>query len=124
MQLYGCSMNISEMSTIEKKADPAAELHARKVWRALTEVREFSKWFGVSIGRRISQPGARLEMTADSKGRRMVVHVTIEKMEHERLFSWRWHPGVPRDDVDYSAEPTTLVEFHLRRRLPRGRYSR
>ncbi len=39
----------------------------------------------------------------------------IEKkiMDPERLFSLRWHPGAVDPDVDYSREPTTLVEFRL-----------
>jgi hypothetical protein len=34
-------------------------------------------------------------------------------MERERLFSFRWHPGAVEPDVDYSAEPATLVVFLL-----------
>ena len=34
-------------------------------------------------------------------------------MDRERLFSYRWHPYAVSADVDYSAEPTTLVEFRL-----------
>jgi uncharacterized protein YndB with AHSA1/START domain len=37
----------------------------------------------------------------------------IEKMEAERLFSFRWHPFAVEEGVDYSAEPMTLVEFTL-----------
>src|SRR6185436_2972739 len=39
--------------------------------------------------------------------------ITIETMEPERLFSFRWHPYVIEPGVDYSTEPTTLVEFTL-----------
>jgi len=39
--------------------------------------------------------------------------ITIEQMEPERLFSFRWHPGAVDPSVDYSNEPTTLVEFSL-----------
>jgi uncharacterized protein YndB with AHSA1/START domain len=39
--------------------------------------------------------------------------ITIEKMEPERLFSFRWHPNAVERGVDYSAEPTTLIEFLL-----------
>jgi len=39
--------------------------------------------------------------------------VSIEQMEPERLFSFRWHPGAVGPEVDYSAEPMTLVEFVL-----------
>jgi uncharacterized protein YndB with AHSA1/START domain len=43
----------------------------------------------------------------------MAVEITIEKMEPERLFSFRWHPYAIERGVDYSAEPTTLIEFVL-----------
>ncbi len=34
-------------------------------------------------------------------------------MESERLFSFRWHPYAIEPGVDYSKEPTTLIEFRL-----------
>jgi hypothetical protein len=37
----------------------------------------------------------------------------IETMDPERFFSFRWHPYAIEPDVDYSAEPTTLVTFTL-----------
>ena len=40
--------------------------------------------------------------------------ITIEQMEPERLFSFRWHPYAVEPDVDYSLEPTTLVVFELK----------
>lgn len=44
-------------------------------------------------------------------------HLTMEllvvRIEPERYFSYRWHPYAIDPDVDYSAEPTTLVEFIL-----------
>ena len=39
--------------------------------------------------------------------------VWVEKLEPERLFSFRWHPFAVEQDADYSKEPTTLVEFRL-----------
>lgn len=39
--------------------------------------------------------------------------ITIERVEPERLISWRWHPHPIDQQVDYSAEPTTLVTFEL-----------
>ena len=41
------------------------------------------------------------------------VEILIARMEPERLFSFRWHPYAIERGVDYSAEPTTLVEFVL-----------
>ena len=39
--------------------------------------------------------------------------ITIERIEPERLFSFRWHPFAIERDVDYSAEPTTSIVFEL-----------
>ena len=39
--------------------------------------------------------------------------ITIERMEAERLFSFRWHPAAGKPGVDYSNEPATLVVFEL-----------
>jgi uncharacterized protein YndB with AHSA1/START domain len=41
------------------------------------------------------------------------LEVIVEKMEPERLFSFRWHPYAVDPKVDYSKEPPTLVEFQL-----------
>jgi uncharacterized protein YndB with AHSA1/START domain len=44
---------------------------------------------------------------------RVPFELTIEKMEPERLLSFRWHPFASEPGVDYSAEPTTLIVFTL-----------
>ena len=43
----------------------------------------------------------------------LVFDVLIERVEPERLLSWRWHPYPADPSVDYSKEPTTLVVFEL-----------
>jgi len=43
----------------------------------------------------------------------MPVEITIEQLEPERLFSFRWHPFAIERGVDYSAEPMTLIIFTL-----------
>ena len=84
-----------------------------RVWRALTDHREFGAWFrvalegpfvaGQQVRGRITWPGAEhLTMT-----------VTVQRMEPERLFSFTWHPYAIDPAVDYSSEPVTLVEFTL-----------
>jgi uncharacterized protein YndB with AHSA1/START domain len=50
---------------------------------------------------------------AQQKYEGMPAEITIEKMEPERLFSFRWHPYAIEQDADYSVEPTTLIEFVL-----------
>jgi uncharacterized protein YndB with AHSA1/START domain len=39
--------------------------------------------------------------------------VLVERMEAETLFSYRWHPAAVDPQVDYTREPSTLVEFRL-----------
>jgi hypothetical protein len=39
--------------------------------------------------------------------------VMVQRMEPERRFAYRWHPYAVEPGVDYSGEPTTLVEFLL-----------
>ncbi|MNN54664.1 hypothetical protein D3C81_1694900 [compost metagenome] len=40
-------------------------------------------------------------------------NVLVERVEPERLFSFRWHPYAVNPEVDYTQEPTTLVKFEL-----------
>lgn len=84
-----------------------------KVWRALTDSRAFGTWFGVRMTDPFT-PGARVRGQITHAGYdHLTMEITIERMEPERLFSWRWHPNAVDAAADYSAEPTTLVEFEL-----------
>jgi uncharacterized protein YndB with AHSA1/START domain len=101
-------------------------LHAplKRVWTALADSTEFGTWFGMKFDGQFV-PGALMRgvivatkvneevAKAQQKYEGLPVEVTIEKMEPERLFSFRWHPYAIEPGVDYSAEPTTLIEFVL-----------
>jgi uncharacterized protein YndB with AHSA1/START domain len=96
---------------IEKSIELKAPVE--RVWRALTDHEEFGQWFRVKL----DGPFA---AGAVSTGRITIPgfdHVRweaiVERMEPPRLFSYRWHPYAVDPDIDYSAEPTTLVEFRL-----------
>ena len=107
---------------IEKKILLHAPL--KRVWQALADSTEFGNWFGMKFTGPFV-PGARMlgtltPTTVDQKvaeGQKKYEGVkfefTIERMEPERLFSFRWHPGAIDPKVDYSVEPTTLVVFEL-----------
>jgi uncharacterized protein YndB with AHSA1/START domain len=85
-----------------------------RVWRALTNAEEFGNWFGVNLAGQRFGPGKRVQGQITIPGYEHVVwDVWIERMEPECLFSWRWHPAAIEPGVDYSKEPTTLVEFEL-----------
>jgi len=107
---------------IEKKVLLHAPL--KRVWTGLADSKEFGTWFGMKFdGQFVS--GALMRgvivptkvnaevATAQQKYEGLLVEITIEKMEPERLFSFRWHPYAIEPGVDYSAEPTTLIEFVL-----------
>jgi uncharacterized protein YndB with AHSA1/START domain len=84
-----------------------------RVWRALTDAEEFGQWFGVKLAGKFSQ-GARVRGQITHQGyEHLPFEITIERVEPERLFSWRWHPFAVKPEVDYTAEPTTLVVFEL-----------
>src|SRR6186997_2879217 len=93
--------------TIELKAPRA------RVWRALIDHREFGAWFRVALESPFRE-GATVRGHITHPGYEQVtMEVVVEKIEPERLFSYRWHPYAIDPATDYSKEPTTLVEFRL-----------
>ena len=84
-----------------------------RVWRALTDAREFGAWFRVKLEGGFAV-GERVKGSITYPGyEHLTMEVTVERMDAERLFSFRWHPYAIDPKVDYSSEPTTLVEFLL-----------
>jgi uncharacterized protein YndB with AHSA1/START domain len=95
-----------------------------RVWRALTNAEEFGAWFGMKFNGQFV-PGAHMRgvmtpTTVDAEVARlqqphegMPFEITIDRIEPERLFSFRWHPFAIDPAVDYSHEPTTLIVFEL-----------
>jgi uncharacterized protein YndB with AHSA1/START domain len=101
--------------TSTDRIEKTIELRApvSRVWRALTDAAEFGEWFrvalegpfavGATVRGRITHPGYE----------HVTMEVLVERMDRERLFAFRWHPYAVDPGVDYSPEPTTLVEFRL-----------
>jgi uncharacterized protein YndB with AHSA1/START domain len=84
-----------------------------RVWRALTDAEEFGAWFGVKLAGAFA-PGATVKGTiTDKEYEGLPFELVVDRIEPQRLFSWRWHPYAVDPDVDYSAEPTTLVVCEL-----------
>jgi uncharacterized protein YndB with AHSA1/START domain len=101
----------SSTDRIEKQLTLDAPL--ARVWRALTEVKEFNAWFGVSLATPFA-PGAEVSGRITIRNyEHVTMTIWIETMEPPRFFSFRWHPYAIEPGVDYSAEPTTLVSFTL-----------
>jgi uncharacterized protein YndB with AHSA1/START domain len=84
-----------------------------RVWRALTDYREFGEWFRVKLeGPFVPQQVSRGHITYPGY-EHLVWEAVVQAMEPERLFSFTWHPYAVDPKVDYSTEPSTLVEFRL-----------
>lgn len=82
-----------------------------RVWRAISDARQFGKWFQVALDGEFTA-GATVTGTITYPGYEgLRMEIVVERIEPERRFAYRWHPGDPKDD--YSAEPMTLVEFTL-----------
>jgi uncharacterized protein YndB with AHSA1/START domain len=84
-----------------------------RVWRALTDSKEFGGWFGATFTDPF-RPGATVAGRITHPGyEHLTMEVTIDEMVPERRFSYRWHPYAVKTGVDYSSEPPTLVTFTL-----------
>jgi uncharacterized protein YndB with AHSA1/START domain len=98
---------MSSTDRIEKRA--VLKAPRARVWKAIADSGEFGAWFGCafdgpfvaghSVGARVTHPPEYASVR---------FRVEVERVEPERLLSFRWHPyGVPEDG------PETVVELRL-----------
>lgn len=113
---------MSSTDRIEKKVVLNAPLE--RVWRAISDARAFGSWFGMRFdgpftahtrltGRIVPTEVDREVAKLQQPYAGIPFELQIERIEPMSLFSFRWHPGAVDPKVDYSREPTTLVEFRL-----------
>lgn len=96
---------------IEKQIELRAPVS--RVWRALTDYREFGEWFRVKFeGPFVAGQVSRGQITHPGY-EHLRMEVVVQKIEPERYFSYTWHPYAIDANVDYSKETPTLVEFRL-----------
>jgi uncharacterized protein YndB with AHSA1/START domain len=97
--------------------------HAR-VWRAVSDAKEFGVWFGVEFdGPFVAgahMKGRIVPTKVDAEAAKtqepyagFAFEITVERIDPMRSLSFRWHPFAIDPAVDYSSEPTTLVTFEL-----------
>jgi uncharacterized protein YndB with AHSA1/START domain len=99
------------MERIEKQIELKAPVS--RVWRALTDYKEFGEWFGVKFeGPFVAGQTARGRITYPGY-EHLMLEAVVQKIEPETLFSYTWHPYAIDTKVDYSKETPTLVEFRL-----------
>jgi uncharacterized protein YndB with AHSA1/START domain len=103
--------NTGTPDAIEKSIELNAPVE--RVWRALTDYREFGEWFRV----RMEGP---FEVGKEARGNilhpgyeHIVWKAVVREIREPHLFSFTWYPYAVDPDVDYSGEQPTLVEFRL-----------
>lgn len=117
---------------IEKRVTLRAPVS--RVWKAISDAEEFGRWFGVKLegafvsGKTITGTfGEGLSEAAIVEYQKKLgltpskvklpesntVFCTVERIEPEHYFSFRWIPYGIDVEADPENEPTTLVEFRL-----------
>ena len=96
---------------IEKRIELNAPLS--RVWRALTDYREFGEWFRVKLE-------GPFEAGEETRGQitwpgyeHLTWRAVIQEIEPEQYFAFTWHPYAVDPAIDYTKETPTLVEFRL-----------
>jgi uncharacterized protein YndB with AHSA1/START domain len=119
---------------IEKRVTLRAPVS--RVWRAIAGAEEFGRWFGIKIDggfaagktvtgafdgsldeaaivehqKKLGLPPSKVRLPEKNE-----VFCTVERVEPESYFSFRWIPYGIDAEADPKSEPTTLVEFRLER---------
>lgn len=100
---------------IEKRVELKAPIS--RVWRALTDHREFGEWFRVKLETPFV-PGQPTSGYITHPGyEHLRMEMVVQQLSPERFFSFTWHPYAIDPKVDYSQETSTLVEFRLEESL-------
>ena len=113
------------MSQSTDRIEKVVTLNAprERVWKAISDSREFGQWFGAEIDVAF-EPGARLSARIvptevdpevaklQEPYRGVAFEIVVERVEPPRLLSFRWHPWA--EDLDaIQDDPMTLVTFEL-----------
>ena len=123
---------MSSSDRIEKRVRLRAPVS--RVWRAIADAQEFGRWFGFTLeGPFIEgqtnkgtfdgtvdeaaiveyQKSVGVQPSRVKLPEKSIVFCTVERIEPEHYFSFRWIPYGIDADADPENEPTTLVEFLL-----------
>jgi len=92
-----------------------------RVWKAISDSKQFGSWFGMKVAgpftANTTVKATIVPTTVDPEVAKeqkafegMPFELYIERVEPERLFTFRWHPGATQPKPE---DPTTLVCFEL-----------
>jgi uncharacterized protein YndB with AHSA1/START domain len=96
---------------IEKTVELKAPVS--RIWKALTDHKEFGAWFRVNLDGPFVLGGRSTGHITYLGYEHLKWEAIVQKIEPERLFSFTWHPYAVEAGTDYSTETPTLVEFTL-----------
>lgn len=108
-------MSKTAKAPVQDRIEKSIELNApvARVWRALTDSREFGAWFGVTFeGPFKAGEDARGQMAIPGH-EHFTFHAVVQVIDPESYFAFTWHPYAIDPAADYSRETPTLVEFRL-----------
>jgi uncharacterized protein YndB with AHSA1/START domain len=100
-----------EPDCIEQQTEIAAPLS--RVWRALTDYREFGAWFRVNLEAPFKAGEESHGLLTSPGYDHLTWRAVIQQIDPEQYFAFTWHPFAIKPEVDYSREVPTLVEFRL-----------
>jgi len=95
-----------------------------RVWSAISDSDKFGTWFGVAFegpfvpGQSLSGKIVPTKMDAEVAASQephngLEFDISVVAVEPQDRLAFRWHPGNVEPGVDYTKEPTTLVELVL-----------
>lgn len=93
--------------TIELKAP------IERVWRAVTDHREFGQWFLVRLDQPFTVGGKSTGQMTYPGFEHLPWEAQVQAMDEPYYFVYRWPPYYGDLEEDSSADPWTLVEFRL-----------
>jgi uncharacterized protein YndB with AHSA1/START domain len=96
---------------IEKQIELKAPVS--RVWKALTDYREFGQWFRVNLESPFIAGQVTKGPVTKEGYEHLVCQMRVQQIESEKYFSFTWHPYAVDSAIDYSNEEPTLVEFTL-----------
>jgi uncharacterized protein YndB with AHSA1/START domain len=106
---------------MQNRIEKSIELKApiSRVWSALIDHQKFGEWFRVKLDGPFVPGQISCGQITYPGYEHVKWEVVIQKMEPEGFFSFTWHPYAIDPKIDYAKEPSTLVEFTLKK-IPNG----
>ena len=104
-------MTSANTDRIEKRIELKAPVS--RVWRAITDYREFGEWFKVRLESPFEEGKTTVGRITHPGYEHMTMEVVVKSIQPGKSFSYYWHPYAIDPKVDYSTEPMTLVEFRF-----------